>query len=238
MEELFEQQKTVSVSMTDRSGQISYADVFRIFMDAAGDHAERIGVGIGAMREKGLFWLTVRTKIRFYHRPGLFENITVRTWPMAPERVRGLRCYELVSDEGLAASGKTEWAVMNIETGRIASLAGVYPEEFRFPERLSLDEPFARIGYDGSAPGGEYAVRSTDIDVGGHMNNVAYIDALMGMFTGAELDALSPAVIEAVFRAPCFEGDRLAFTRTETETGSDCAFIKSGSPVFMARLTR
>lgn len=237
MEEIFEKTGSVTVSMTDKSGLLTYADVFRLFMDIAGDHAERIGVGIADMKKKGLFWLTVRTKIRYYYRPRLFEAITVRTWPMAPERVRGLRCYELVSDEGLAASGKTEWAVMNIETGRVASLAGVYPEGLRFPETLSLEAAFSRISPENAEPYAEYRVRSSDIDVGGHMNNVAYIDALMGSFSSDELERLCPSDIEAVFRAPCFEGDALTFSRLNTGSGFDAVLKRGETPVFLARLT-
>lgn len=224
--------------MADSGGRLSHAAVFRLFMDIAGDHAERIGVGIGALKAKGLFWLTVKTKVRYFDRPRLFEPLTVRTWPMAPEKVRALRCYELLSGDRLVAAGKTEWAVMNTETGRLAPLAGVYPEGFVFSEKLSLGEPFFRIAPPSPVPYSEYRVRSTDTDVGGHMNNVAYVDALMGSFSSEELRAIDPYEIEAAFRAPCFEGDRLVFFRGESAETVDVSLQRDGAPVFLARLLK
>ena len=68
---------TITPSLCDFDGKLSIPDCFSVFQDIAADHAERLGVGADAMINRGLFWLTVKTKIRFLRRPAMPETVTV-----------------------------------------------------------------------------------------------------------------------------------------------------------------
>ena len=46
------------------------------------------------------------------------------------------------------------------------------------------------------------------------------------------------AEIEAAFRAPCFEGDRLVFFRGESAETVDVSLQRDGAPVFLAQLLK
>ena len=50
-------------------------------------------------------------------------------------------------------------------------------------------------------------MRPSDVDMGHHMNNTAYVRALLDTFTVEELLALRPAEFEICFRQACFGGD-------------------------------
>lgn len=68
------------------------------------------------------------------------------------------------------------------------------------------------------------------------MNNAAYLRALLGCFSTAEVAELAIREIDLVFRAPCYEGDELELRRMRTEAGLDLAFLREGKPAFLARL--
>ena len=239
MNAIFEKQVTILPSIADAEGRLSVPGCFGLFMDLAAEHAEKLGCGFEAMREKGLFWLTVRTRLCFHERPRLSENVTLRTWPEAPGRLRCLRSYQLLRGDEVLISGKTEWAVLNIQDNSLAPAAGVYPEGLAYPAESACPGVFAHIpdNFGDLAPFAAYTVRSTDIDVGGHMNNVAYIHALAGSFSGAEWRALPLACVDVSFRAPCFEGDALAFRRREGKEGLEVRLSRGDSPVFFASLS-
>ena len=238
MEAKLQREMTVLPSVCDLEAKLSVADVFGLFMDIAAAHADALGVGADAMISRGLFWLTVKTKVRLYRRPRLMERITVHTRPLVPEKIRSIREYRLTCGGELLAEGKTEWAVMEIQSGRIHPMADVFSAELELGKEPEMTAPFQRIPPDFSSDEllGTYKVRSTDIDLGGHMNNVAYLRAILGCLPGKELKALPQAEVEIAFRAPCFEGENLEIRRRVTSEGWDFAALKpDGTPAVLVR---
>ena len=238
MNQLHEEILKIAPGCADASGRLGVHDTFRVLMDMAAIHAEMIGVGFADMAKRGLFWLTVKTKVNFLERPRLGEQVTLRTWPEAPERVRGCRSYQVLRGGETVITGKTEWAVINVETGRLVPLKGVYPEELELSLPTAVEEPFSRLADDFSEEelAMNYRVASTDIDVGRHMNNSAYVRALMGAFSNAELAGVSVRSMEVIFKAPCFEGDELAVFRRRTDTGWDMKMSRADETVILARI--
>ena len=241
MEAQLSRQLTILPSMCDREMKLSIPDLFAQFMDAAALHADALGVGADAMFARGLFWLTVKTKARILRRPRLLETVTLTTRPLIPEKLRSIREYRLEQDGALLAEGKTEWAVLETDSGRLHPMADVFDSAVELGREPAYLAPFARIRPDFSEAEaiGTYAVRATDIDMGGHMNNIAYLRALLGVLPGPALAALPQGEVEIVFRTPCFEGDALTVRRRPTETGWELAALKpDGSPAVFLKLDR
>ena len=239
MEATFAHDITVMPSQVDSRTQLSVADCFGLFMDAATLHAEQLGIGMSFLMQKGLFWLTVRTRVHFYRRPKMLETVEISTWPERPEGTHCNRQYAMAKGYEVLAVGRTQWAIMNMKTGRIESAEGIFPEGLDIPETPSCTRPFAHIDETFEAePFATHLVTSADIDFGGHMNNVAYVRALMGAFSTKELNAMRLAEAEVVFRAPCFEGDVLYFQRRDSEGVTEVrAHLQDGRTALLARLT-
>ena len=240
MNEIFEYHTLIYSSMTDHTGMLGIPNLFALFMDAATAHAEQLGFGADAMKARGLFWLTVKTKIRINSRPRLMEEVQVQTWPGKPERYRCPRYYRLLRKEEVLAEGKTEWAVWNINSGSLAPAKEAYPDNLPLVAQTVCDGPFARIVTDFSqAPLLEtYCVRSTDIDLGGHMNNAAYIRTVFGAISTKELDAENITEAEALFKMPCYEGEALRLLRQQKDAATEYAVLRpDGQAAFLMRLT-
>ncbi|MBQ1281326.1 MAG: hypothetical protein IIY16_03670 [Oscillospiraceae bacterium] len=231
---------TVLPSACDFSSQLGVANAFAVFMDAATAHAQTLRVGAKDMMDRGLFWLTVKTRIRFHRRPALMEQVTVETWPEPAGKVRCLRNYTIRSGEELLIEGKTEWAVMNLESGRLMPATDIYPKELVHLEETVCDGPFARIREDFSdgVQLGEYRVCATDIDLGGHMNNAAYVRAVMSMFTTAQLCEIEIREMEAHFRASCYEGEVLKICARFPEEGMEIGMLREDGKAALLVLIR
>ena len=89
MQPRFEQEILIPPSACDYSGKLGYAGAFAVLMDLATEHAERLGIGLAAMKAKNRFWVTVKTKIIFYERPAVSEAVRLITWPEKPGAVKG-----------------------------------------------------------------------------------------------------------------------------------------------------
>ena len=238
MNAIYTRALTILPSMCDAEGRLGVPNAFALFMDIATEHAEELGIGMNSLTPRGLFWLTVRTKLRFHRRPGMTERVEAVTWPETPERSRCNRDYLLRKGDEVLIEGKTEWMVMNLRTGRLHPADSLFPEGLAIADARALPGPFMRMdeNFDGAVELPPYTVRSTDIDLGGHMNNAAYLRALLGCFSAAEVKELDIRQIDMVFRAPCYEGDELELRRCPTEAGLDLAFLREGKPAFLARL--
>ena len=238
MQETFTTTITVGPGAADSTGRLGFADTFDVFQSAAALHAEKIGVGFKDMMQKGMFWLTVKTQVHFIDRPRIMTDAELVTWPEAPGRMRGNRSYLLTQNGSPCAMGKTEWAVINTNTGALVPMKEVYPAEFAFTKPTVTEEPFARVAadFDGIEPYARYTVRSTDIDVGGHMNNTAYVRAVMGSLSTKEIEALDIKRMDVIFRARCFEGDELVFQRTQSENGLSIRVSKDEETVLLVAI--
>jgi len=234
----YERPLTILPSMCDATAKLGVPNAFALFMDLATEHAETLGIGMNGLMKQGLFWLTVRTRIRFIDRPALTETVTLRTWPEKPERSRCNRDYAILRGDRIIVAGKTEWMIMNLKTNRLHPVDGVFPADLEILEDKVLPEPFARMtdDFDGADSLGSYTVRSTDIDLGGHMNNAAYVRAIAGAFSSKEWQAMDIREMEVAFRSPCFEGETLEIQRRTTDAGTDVRLSRDGKTIVLARI--
>ena len=228
----------IPLSRCDSTGRLSIPGCFEIFMDIAAEHAELLGLGASAMLKSHRFWLTAKTMIRFLRRPYLGEKLEISTWPEVPDRFRCNRDYALTQNGQPLALGKTEWGIINTDTRRLESAEGIYPENLPICPDLACPEPFTRVEgpFDGE-PFARHQVVSTDIDLGGHMNNAAYIRAIASAFSAKEWNGLRIVKMEAVYLASCYEGDELELRRADKPDGLEIAVsLPGGKQALLARL--
>lgn len=239
MENRLTRELTILPSLCDSSAALGVPDTFALFMDAATEHACLIGCGIDKLSARDLFWLAVRTRVRFLRRPRMLERVTLTTWPEQPGKLRADRCCRVDAADGEPLiEGRTEWAVLDTRSGRLHPMADIFDPALSFPPGLEL--PFTRLT---DAPLDEFArhtVRSTDIDLGGHMNNAAYVRALAGCFSCEAWQGMNIRELEIVYRSPCYEGDTLVWQKREADDGALLlrAALPDGKTVALGRLIK
>lgn len=239
MENKLDKKAKILISMCDSEGQMSVPALFSLFMDLASEHGTMIRLGSEELAEKGLIWLTVKTKIRINRRPAMMEEYMAETWPEKPGRVRCNRFYRLRCGDEICAEGKTEWAMFCPETGKLGTIDEVYPQELVHYEEVICEGAYARIGEDFADAEvlDTYRVRSTDIDVAHHMNNALYIRAFFGALSCEELAKLTIREVDVVFRSPSFEGEVLTICRRRTEEGFEIGILHAdGKAAAVARV--
>ncbi len=215
---------TVLPSRIDAHGRLSVPDTFDLFMDVATEAAGEMGVGFDFLKKRGLFWITVKTRIRFIERPPLLTRVEVSTWPEVPGEKRCDRYYQVSDESGRTmVQGKTEWAIVSALTGRPQRIDKLMPEGLTYEggDRV-CPEPFPMI--DEAFPQPPFAahrVVSTDIDMARHMNNVAYVRAIAAAFTVKEWKKLNVKQLDMIFRASAHEGDELRLYRRPCPGGLD-----------------
>ena len=240
----YEQNSKVLYGATDYSGRLGIYDTFRECMELAGIHANLLGMSQESFIRRGLFWLTVKTRIKFYpeNKPIMGSPIKEETWPCKPLSLKTNRCYRISNNSGLVAEGITEWAIMDVKNGHLANIPSLFPDNLEFStEELSFSGfPVIKTYSRDSClfeELGTYKVTSSDIDAGMHMNNAAYIRAVLGFFTVEELKAMEIREMTAIFKKSAHEGDLLTIpVLKDGDTIYTGLYFQDGTPSFLAQI--
>lgn len=201
-------------SVCDMEGKLGYYNTFNFFMDLAAEHAAELGSGYYAMRDMRRYWVVVRTRVRFFDRPAMMETVDGETWPAAPSLAKCNRFYRLSQGDRVLAEGCSEWAIQDMDTGRVVKSSECYPAELVFREDRVCEEPFTRFKpLREECEEFSYTVSAMDIDAGCHMNNVMYVRMLLNTFSGEALRAMEVSELEISYRRACLEGETLTIRR-------------------------
>lgn len=240
MAETYRKQMIIGTSLCGADGKMNLPSTFAAFQDIASEHAEKLGLGFEAMAEKHAFWVTVRSRVHFYHRPRLAADISIETWPLQHGKARCDRCYRMTEGETLLAEGRTEWCVINTQSGGTCPLDDVFAADIDYSQEKLLDAPYARFKHNFAEEDKacSYTVRTSDIDMGRHMNNVAYLRMLCDSFSVAELEEMQVSEMEIMYLSSCFEGDTLDIMRRKTDFGYEFGVRRSDGRYAVLALIR
>ena len=245
MQTNFHKELYINMTHCDHTSHLGIPQTFGIFLDLATEHAESLGIGTKLIREKHIFWVTGRTRAHFYRKPSMTELVQAETF-MGPGRgPRAARYYRLFTEGEILVEGKTDFVATNLATGQLERISDFYPTQDEITENLKneilpLSDPAPRISPDFSEASviGSYTVRSTDIDLGGHMNNVAYLWAIAGLFSSKDLDSASWTDVDIAYRKPCYEGETLTARLRRLENVTELALTKpEGEAAVLIRLS-
>ena len=186
--------------------------------EAAGGHADKLGVGVEHLAENGLTWVLAKLRLDIRRRPGAGETVIIETWPVNVERIQFRRDF-IIRDHNrdTLATAVTQWVVMGLDSRRVdrfpAHIAALVPDN----PPLAQESGDIRIpAVADPKPGPCFPVRLADIDQNQHVNNVRYIDFILenALMAGK---ADEPRQLELIFRAESRRGDIIACASSPDE---------------------
>ena len=167
----------------DFQEKIKPTHLMQLFQEVAGNHADHLGAGYGALLEQKLFWALSRIRVEMEQLPRWGEEISIETWPcslVGPFFRRDFIIYNR-QHEALCR-GVSGWLLLSAENMR--------PQR---AERLAADLPlnegnFALANFpdrlNGTADNAVFSktILYNEIDVNNHVNNTRYLDWVMDCF--------------------------------------------------------
>ena len=186
MNNIWQKEYYLRASDFDRFEQIKPSAVLDLFQDAAGQHAEEIGVGFKSMLERSYLWVLTRIKFNIITNPKSYQKVLVKTWPLEPNRVNYRREYSIENENGeMLIVGSSEWVVIDSEKRRFVSMSDLYTFDCGFRTEKMLEEKLSKIR-DFQAVGQPHRVIAgfSELDVNNHVNNTKYANYV--------LDAINP----------------------------------------------
>jgi YbgC/YbaW family acyl-CoA thioester hydrolase len=175
----------------DAWGRVHPGAHLRTVAEVAVQASTAAGFGPAWYDALGAHWIVRRTLARFHRPVGRDAVSEVKTWVADFRRVRSRRCYEIRVGGVLAVEAESDWVLVDVVTGRPRRIPADVERTFGAPSgaasarRDDWDETLPPVTPLRTAA----AVRFTDLDSLGHVNNAAYMD----VFVEAALGPLAHA---------------------------------------------
>jgi len=165
----------------DAWGRVYPAAHLRTVAEVAVAASTAAGFGPQWYEALGAHWIVRRTLARFHRAVGRDATCAVRTWVADFRRVRSRRCYEIRVAGALAVEAESDWVLIDVASGRPRRIPETVERAFDAPSGAASTP---RAPWDETLPPvtpryTPAAVRFTDLDSLRHVNNAAYLDALM-----------------------------------------------------------
>lgn len=207
----------------DRFGKATPLTMLSLFEETAFTHCEETDYGVYRLREEGLGWVLLHGTCRMDRYPGYREPFTVETRIVAARRFYGLRVF-LVRDGSGALIGSCEsmWTFYDVERrrpvpipGELLSRWGCDPAAELTRSTPAFDAPDASL----IDPSLRYAVRISDIDTNGHVNNVNYLEWALESVPPEVQDSHTLSLIQGVYRHQVVYGQTVSVAREDRSSG-------------------
>lgn len=173
----FEQIYKARYSETDSNGRLKLKSFLDYAQEIAGEHVAVLGASIPTMREHHRAWLLSRIKLRINSYPGVGEQLRVVTYPAGFDRLFARREFRFYNEQNdCVAEATSLWLLVDMqlkkilvaqrEVGALISDNSETPIAFDSLGKLPTD--------DGTNVLLRCAIRDTQIDLNGHLNNAEY----------------------------------------------------------------
>lgn len=239
----YTKQMAVELRDLDFTKRLKLSALFTYLQDAAGIHAEKLGLGIGRlMEELGVSWVLMRIRADITRYPEWDEEITIETWPLEPKRFEFERDF-IVKDreDRIIVRAVSTWVVMDMTTRELkkGDFVGGYPALI---QERSIECKLGRLKDFGHL---EQAYKKiigySDVDFNGHLNNARYVDYLMDCFSIEEHSQSVITSIEVSYINEALPGDSIVLSKDISDLSEGKVYIeglheKDGRVVFKAQL--
>ncbi len=194
----------------DKFNRIKPSAILELFQDAAGLHAEELGVGFDKMSALSYLWVLTRTRFQIISAPENHQKVIVRTWPLKPGRLSHRRecCIEDENGNRLII-GSSEWVVINSESRRPVSASDIYSLDEEFCSEMMFEEKLGKVP-DFEATSAPHVVNPgfCEIDSNNHVNNTKYANYILDAISPGKDDTLESLQID--YRKEVLEGTELS----------------------------
>ncbi|MDD3180069.1 MAG: thioesterase [Opitutaceae bacterium] len=173
---------SVAYGDVDRDGLLLLPGVFKFLQEAAIKHADQYDTGTHAMLTRGESWVLNRLAATIHRYPRYEEVVRVTTWSSGIRVFKGFRDFRVYARSELILEASSLWIYVDLKNKSLTRVPTEIAAAFPFHdgtvfrpnlEKLRLVPPGA-----GTTAAATVAIRYSDIDGNGHVNNTAYFDLL------------------------------------------------------------
>ena len=223
----------------DFTGRIFMGVLGNHLLNAAGNHSQSRGWGIGALNETKHTWVLSRLSIEMLQMPQQYEHCEVTTWVESVMKLFTNRNFAIHRADGTPLGfARSVWAMIDLETRRPCDLLSLYEGDILnyIVEDKDIDSELGDKLQGWSTAGqtvataaelcpidghGRFRFRDaefvrtiqtyySDVDINGHINSIKYIEHILDLFPKDQFEK-GISRFEIAYKTESYMGDTLSF---------------------------
>ncbi len=197
---------------SDSRGALKAVSLLNYFEDAAGEHANLLGVGGRDLMAKKFSWVLSRLHLKVIRYPHWEDRVTLRTWAHGWKKIFAIREFELSGENSeIFAVATTSFITIDLEQKKPVNAETILSEFPLHAERALQDSlgPMPKLKADLPYLEKPFLVRLNDLDLNQHVNNAVYVQWALETLPDELGKDFGPMEIDVAFRAETTFGDRV-----------------------------
>jgi acyl-ACP thioesterase len=179
--------------------------------ETSNTHAKELGVDF-SVEDLPYYWIVARAKMELYTYPKYRQSIRIETYPAGISRLFAVRKFTIYDENDKIIGKITGYYVLMDESHRPVRLKNLQGN-LALLERPYEGQELEKLKVEGKVQKEDIRkVRSSEIDVNGHMNNAHYVRWATDMFSCKEQELMQIDSIETNYTTALKEEDMLKVT--------------------------
>jgi len=201
----------------DMNGRMFLPILGNHLLNAAGNHSQRRGWGIGALNETRHTWVLSRLSIELDEIPRQYEKGNIETWVESVIRLFTNRNFAILREDGTPYGyARSIWAMIDLETRRPCDLLTLYDGDILRYVVTDEEKACPIAGHGKFRFSDATLVRTldtyySDVDINGHINSIKYIEHILDLFPVERFTQQRLQRFEIAYKTESYLGDRLSF---------------------------
>ena len=188
--------------MLDFKEKVPFTQFVKMFQCATFKHSKLMGLDHKSMLQKSnAFWVVSRIKVVVKKQAALADKLSATTWTHPIGLVKAVRDCVVKNKNTVIAKCTSEWCCLDFETRKIRKLNSIQYPKLEMLKSQNLNTSFELFNVEISDKDYMYTktIRSSDLDVNMHTNNLKYNQMVYDAFTIEELKQFDVAEYEIQF---------------------------------------
>ena len=180
--------KRIGFYEIDSDYKLRLKPLLNVMQEAAATHSDLAGCSTAALLAEGRAWVLHRMVLQVHRPPALGDELSVITWHKGSRGFRSYRDFEILAEEEKLVSAASLWLLIDTRRKRILKVPPDVAERYGSEEidglEINIDQwkPDLAFEPDITVP---VAIRPSDYDPLGHVNNALYFDYLETLMENA-----------------------------------------------------
>ena len=173
--------KRIGFYELDSDYKLRLKPLLNVMQEAAATHSECAGYATAELLAEGRAWVLHRMVLQVHRPPALDDELSVTTWHKGSRGFRSYRDFEVFSKDEKLVSAASLWLLIDIRRKRILKVPRDVPERYGAEAidglEVNIDRWKPDLAFEPETTVA-LAVRPSDYDPLGHVNNALYFDYL------------------------------------------------------------
>lgn len=210
----------------DFTGRIFMGLLGNHLLNAAGNHSQKRGWGIGALNETRHTWVLSRLSIEMTSMPKQYQHCQVKTWVESVMKLFTNRNFAVLDEDGNPMGyARSVWAMIDMQTRKPCDLLSLYDGDicnYVVPEEQNVCPivGHGRFRFKDAQLARTIGTYYSDVDINGHINSIKYIEHILDLFPRERFEQ-GIRRLEIAYKTESYMGDSLSFYLQPVQSGEE-----------------